>query len=117
MGMAADILAIGPFSKAIAGRLEYPEERYAKTCDGAPVILTLFGITHGTTASTTFAALLGIDDPWDFNQHKLVPSKADVGALRDFFLTLQDGNEFLPDLEAFVVLRERGFDFYFRPNG
>jgi hypothetical protein len=76
-----------------------------------------FGITHGSTASRAFASYLGITDPWDFNQHKLVPSNVDVDGLRAFLETLQGSEELMSDLEAFLALRDAGFDFYFRPNG
>jgi hypothetical protein len=117
MGMAADLIAIGPFSSEVASFLEYSSERYQHTREGTPVIRQLFGITHGSNASTAFAACLGITDPWNFNQHKVVSANVDLQGLRDFFATLQDGEEFLPDLEAFVALRKHGFDFFFRPNG
>jgi hypothetical protein len=117
MGMAADLIAIGPFSSEVAPFLEYPSERYRHTREGTPVIRQLFGITHGSNASTAFAACLGISDPWDFNQHKIVSANVDLSGLRDFFATLQDGEEFLPELEVFVALRAHGFDFFFRPNG
>ena len=97
--------------------LEYLPERYAKTRPGTPVVRQLFGITHGSSASTAFAACLGITDPWDFNQHKIVPANVDVQGLRDFLATLQHGEDFLPDLEAFLVLQAHGFDVFFRPNG
>lgn len=117
MGMAADLIAIGPFSSEVAPFLEYSSERYQHTREGTPVIRQLFGITHGSNASTAFAACLGITDPWDFNQHKIVSADVDPQGLRDFLATLQDGEEFFPDLEAFVALRAHGFDFFFRPNG
>lgn len=117
MGMAADLIAIGPFCREVESFLEYPAEFYAHTDEGTIVIHLLFGITHGSTASTAFAACLGITDPWDFNQHEVAPADVDLQKLRDFLLTLQDGEDFLPDLEAFAALRAHGFAFYFRPNG
>jgi hypothetical protein len=117
MGMAADVIGFGPFSHEVAAFLEYSPELYRRTRAGTPVVRQLFGITHGTSASAAFAACLGITDPWDFNQHKISSSAVNVPGLRALFDTLQDGDDFLEDLEAFVALQERGFEFFFRPNG
>jgi hypothetical protein len=117
MGMAADIIAIGPFSPAVVAYLEYPPDHYKHTRQGSPVIAQLFGITHGSTASREFARCLGITDPWDFNQHKIDPKAIDGDQLRSFVATLHDGDDFIRDLEALLVMRDEGFEFYFRPNG
>lgn len=63
--------------------------------------------TPVTAEIPEFAAHLGITDPWDFNQHKLTPTNVNVDGLRTFFATLHDGEEFLPDLEAFCIRRTR----------
>jgi hypothetical protein len=81
------------------------------------VLRELFGITHGSGATTAFAVCLGIADPWNFNEHKIAPANVSIQGLRHFLTTRQDGEDFLPDLEAFVALRAYRFDFYFRPNG
>jgi hypothetical protein len=117
MGMAADIIAIGPFSLAVVACLEYPPEHYKGTREGSPVIAQLFGITHGSSASREFARCLGITDPWDFNQHKINPLAIKREPLRAFFSSLHDGDDFLRDLERLLVMRDEGFEFYFRPNG
>lgn len=67
MGMCASVLAIGPFSTSVARYMEYDAPFYRNTREGATVVRELFGIHEGTTASTAFAALLGISNPWDFN--------------------------------------------------
>ena len=119
MGMLANILAIGPFSHDIADTLEYPAEFYASTRPGAPVIAYLFyGRMTGNTASSQFAAYLGITDPWDFNQHKVDPAWVDVDGLCSFLDGFyEDENSLRGDSQSFLRLWEKRFDFYFRPNG
>ena len=81
MGMFAEILAIGGFKPELAPRLEYPVGYYAGTEPGTIVIRTLFGIHEGSSASRRFAQFLGIDDPWDFNQHKIDAQRIDFDGL------------------------------------
>jgi hypothetical protein len=117
MAMSADILAIGPFSADIAETLEYGSDRYVSTQPGVTVITYLFEMP-GTSSSYEFARLLGITDPWDFNQHKIDPWRVDLDGLRRFLLGLHelDAEEYMSDLEHFQRLRERQFDFHFRLN-
>jgi hypothetical protein len=115
--MSADILAIGPFSADIIDTLEYPDEFYAQTRPGVPVITYLFDYMPGSSTSREFATHLGITDPWDFNQHKIDALRVDLDALRGFLVGLHEPDVYLSDLEFFVRLREKHFDFYFRPNG
>jgi hypothetical protein len=81
------------------------------------VITELFTSMPGSTASRAFAERLGITDPWDFNQPRVDANRVDVAALRQFLTTPHDPAEFLPDLEPFLRLRDKRFDFYFQPNG
>jgi len=74
MGMYAEIIAIGSYLPDLKKHLEYPDEFYEKTIQGAPVVKVLFGIAEGSSLSKEFASYLGVTDPWDFNQHKLIPS-------------------------------------------
>ena len=46
---------------------------------------------------------------WDFNTHHLNTTAADVDKLRGMF----DAKE----VDAFLALRDAGFQFYFMPNG
>jgi len=117
MGMSAEILAIGPFSVDIADALEYPAEHYARTRPGVTVFAYLFSVMPGSSTSRSFAEKLGIDDAWDFNQHKIDPAGVDLEGLRAFLCTLQDSADYLRDIPRFVRLREKKFDFFFRPNG
>jgi len=103
MGMSAEIFAIGPFSADIADALSYPAEHYNNTRAGVPVVTSLFTYMPGSSSSREFAGLLGITDPWDFNQHKLRASVVDIAPLKTFFGTLH-GSEItspiLRDLSA-----------------
>ena len=114
MGMCAEVIAIGPYSAAVAHLLDYPAERYAGTRDGSTVTRRLFGI-EGSRLSREFATALGLTDPWDFNQHRLDPSRLDLPALQDFGSRHGD---YLDEVDALMaLLRQPGFDFHFRPEG
>jgi hypothetical protein len=115
--MSAEILAIGPFSAGIANALEYPADFYARTRPGVTVFSYLFSVMPGSSTSHALAEHLGIGDAWDFNQHKIDPARVDLDALRAFLITQQDAADYLRDVERFVWLRDKNFDFYFRPNG
>jgi len=120
MGMSAEIIAIGPFSADIADALSYPAHYYANTRPGAVVITSLFSWMPGSSSSCDFARYLGISDPWDFNQHKIEPSGVDLAGLRSFLETLgnsEDSRDYGSEMLRFVRLRDRGFAFYFVPNG
>ena len=118
MGMNAEIIAIGPFSKSISKHLDYAPERYKKTIDGSIITVHLFGFTQGSSLSTIFGNCLGITDPWDFNQHKVNSEKIDFEAINKLLMNYcgQDVNLF-SDLESLKILNEKGFEFHFRPNG
>jgi hypothetical protein len=125
MGMCADIVAIGPFSQDIIEYLEYPPNSYLSTRPGTPVIIELFGILEGSSQSRAFAKTLGITDPWDFNQHKIDPSKINLPELCELLAHIdieelyrsEITDSYLSDIRALEKLKSRGFDFYFRPNG
>jgi hypothetical protein len=115
--MSAEILAMGPFSVDIADALEYPANLYAGTRPGVTVFAYLFSMMPGSSTSHALAEHLGIGDAWDFNQHKIDPARANLDALRAFLGTLDDSADFLRDVERFIRLRDKNFDFFFRPNG
>jgi hypothetical protein len=108
MGMSAEIIAIGPFSRSILEHMEYPEELYKDTREGVPVLRRLFTVFQGSTVSRRMAACFGIE-AWDFNRHHVDPMRAEVDTLREMF----DAR----DVNAFLALRDVGFEFYFMPNG
>ena len=114
MGMCAEIIAIGPFSQSVAGYLGYSAELFANTTEGAVVTARLFGILEGSGLSREFASLLGISDPWDFNQHQIEPSIINVLGLESFAKTY---SEYDDDVNSLKVLLTAGFAFHFRPEG
>ena len=114
MGMCAEVICIGPYSKRVSEYLEYDPKHYANTKEGAIISRVLFGILEGSTVSREFASLLGIDDAWDFNQHKIDKSGIDVEGLRKFGAIYTDYDE---DVEALLILMENGFELHFCPNG
>ena len=114
MGMSAEVIAIGPFSPEVAGFLGYPAKLFTNTKEGAIVTCRLFGISEGSTVSRQFAALLGISDPWDFNQHQVDSTMVNVPGLEAFGQRYSDYDS---DVEALKVLLRAGFAFHFRPEG
>ena len=117
MGMSADVIAIGPFSEDIADVLGYPAEDYARTRPGVRVVTCLFAEgMSGTTTSRMLAERLGIDDPWDFNQHEFDPAGVDLDGLRAFLGAMEYAEDYLPDIDRFRRLRDKGFAFFLRPN-
>lgn len=114
MGLCAEVLAIGPFSKSIVKYLEYPSEFYSNTKEGSRIIEHLFGIIEGSSLSREFAGYLGVTDVWNFNQHKLDPKKFNKESLLEFVSLY---NEYKKDLEALFAFEQLGFEFHFLPNG
>ncbi len=114
MGMYAEVIAIGPFSKEIIPHLEYPESYYKDTKDGAIVNVTLFGVSEGSTLGHELARCLGVSNGWDFNQHKIDNSKIDAKSLRHFVSIYTDYDD---DAEDLLALKDKGFQFHFAPNG
>jgi hypothetical protein len=102
--LTAEILAIGPFSAAIAPFLPYSSERYEGVPEGTPVIATIIDTYRDTEQTFELAACFGVD-PWDFNAHApLDPARVDLEALG----ALDDAAR-----EPFERLRDAGFVFYF----
>jgi hypothetical protein len=114
MGMCAEIIAIGPYTKSIAGFLDYSAERYDATREGSVISRRLFGINEGSTLSREFAAHLGISDPWDFNQHKITNADIDFIGLKAFGHMY---NQYADEIKIFEMLVKVGFEFHFRPEG
>ena len=113
MVMFAEVVAIGPFGRDLVSHYEYPSELYENTKDGAATIASLFGVAEGTNTGCAFAALLSVDDPWDFNQHKLDASRFDRDGLIEFAAQFED---YKKDVDALFAFMERGYEFYLVPN-
>ena len=107
MGYEAEVIAVGPFSQAVAEHLGYPAKCYASTREGVTVLSKVF-FADTTAHSCILADCFGVD-LWDFNQHELDPNNADLEKLKKVF-----------DEEMavhFLALRAAGFRFYYMPNG
>jgi hypothetical protein len=117
MGMAASILAIGPFSREVVHALPYSTSHYAQTREGVRVIAKDLFQVSGNDASQRLAACLGISDAWDFNQHQVDSARVDLDAIRVLLEHLGGATEYWRDFKHFPLLREAGFEFYFQPNG
>lgn len=114
MGMCAEIIAIGPYSNAVRHFLDYGPDVYTTVQEGATITCRLFGIMEGSRVSREFSALLGVADPWDFNQHRLQAPMVDAAGLRRFSERYPDYSE---DVEAMLALMDAGFELHFRPEG
>jgi len=114
MGMCAEIIAIGPFSKTVAEFLDYRPDLYATTAEGSMISRRLFGISEGSSLSCEFAELLGIKDTWDFNQHKIENEKINFAGLKKFG---EFYDHYADDVAALEVLAHSGFELHFRPEG
>ena len=114
MGMCAEIIAIGPFSKAIAEFLDYRPELYAATIEGAIVSRRLFGIAEGSMVSREFAVHFGINDAWDFNQHRINNAKIDFVGLKKFGEVY---DYYANEISVLNILVKSGFELHFRPEG
>lgn len=114
MGMYAQVLAVGPYSASIADWLDYGPDTYKRTKEGAVITCVLFGISEGSTLSRRLAALLGVSDAWDFNQHLVRSESINFVGLREF----TDENPWYDhDAAKIEVLWKAGFTFRFRPEG
>ncbi|RPI54301.1 MAG: hypothetical protein EHM49_03310 [Deltaproteobacteria bacterium] len=113
MGMDADVIGIGKFSSDTAHLLDYSPDFYSDTKEGADVITTVF-LAGTSDQSHQLARAMGVD-PWDFNTHKINASKVSVFELRKFVEYSPDHEE--KDIDGFIQLVEKGFTFFYRPNG
>ncbi|WNG46650.1 hypothetical protein F0U60_22950 [Archangium minus] len=132
--MSAEVLAIGPFRRALLPVLSHSAERYAATREGVSLVESVIPMLHhGNTVGRELAHCLGVE-PWDFNTHVFDPWRVDLEALRAFLGRYLPGcaaHRSLPARETceacrrasslpvdkLILLREAGFEFFFLPNG
>ncbi|AZI44752.1 hypothetical protein EHF33_17840 (plasmid) [Deinococcus psychrotolerans] len=81
MGLNAQIIAIGPFSHAIASCLECGPDLYENVEEGTTVVSNVF--LAGTSSSSYFLAECFGVGAWDVGKHELNPELADIRALLD----------------------------------
>jgi hypothetical protein len=112
MSIQANLIGFGPFSKDIAKYLDYPEEWYKETDEGAIVMVTLFQC-EVRSAVEALAEALGIESFHDFNKFFIRRGPEDLKELEKFDvehgISMKDGG----NMEAFKVLRDKGFKFFF----
>jgi|SRR5690348_5277548 len=107
MGLDAEIIGVGPFTREIAGLLDYPSEYYENARDGAIVTTRLFGCLTSAD-SHALAKCFGFE-AFDFNRHHLQDQTVNEDSLRALF-----GAE---EVDRFLLLKSKGFQFHYRPNG
>lgn len=107
MGLDAQVIAIGTFSRSIVSALEYPPEFYSNVNEGDIIVVNVF-IAPTSDISHRLAQAFSVG-AFDLGQHHLKPEVADLELLADLF-----GAE---DTEQFVALRQAQFHFYYLPNG
>ena len=111
MGLSAELIAIGPFARALVPALEHSAERYVHTTPGATVISTVL-TAPGTSTSHELARACGVE-AWDHKRHALDPEAIDLAAIERLAQTLGS-----PDAaKALATLIAAGFELYYRPNG
>jgi len=110
MGMDAELLAIGKFSKDIVWFLEYPDHFYSDVPEGSNIITRV--CTCATSMeSELLAEALGIS-PWKFEEHCNIDG-ANVVDLNKLDEAMEDSSQ----LANFIGLHDAGFQFYYMPNG
>jgi len=110
MGMSAEVLAIGRYSKDLHPFLTYTPKLPVDLPATGAVVDTLFGHfgIGGSTASRELAAALGVG-AWDFETHHFDPDRVDVVELERLVGAAE--------VRRFKAFMSQRFDFYFRPNG
>ncbi|MBZ0185764.1 MAG: hypothetical protein K8F91_05875 [Candidatus Obscuribacterales bacterium] len=114
-GLSAYIYAIGNFQKDLVDYLEYPANDYKNLPEGTPIIHLQFEIYRDTNKCNSIAQAFGIDDPLDFNQHKIKVEQIDYEklgqSLADHGYENDEIRDELNHLRCFV---QAGFEFMFR---
>lgn len=108
MGLDAQVIAIGSFSKGVISALEYEAERYVGVEPGQTVITNVFVVPRPSSISHELARAFGVE-AMELGKHHLNPQTADVRWLESVF-----GEQ---DTANFMLLREHKFNFYYLPNG
>jgi len=104
MGLDAQVIAIGPFSRSVLAALEYSANYYANVTEGQTVISNVF-VAGTSAASYELADAFGVG-AMELGRHVLDPCSANIEKLAEF-----------GSIDDFLLLRAHGFAFYFLPNG
>jgi hypothetical protein len=119
LSLFVEVLAVGRFDPALIDHYEYPAKLYAGARGDAPMVRILFGIMEGSRAGRKFAEHLGIDNVWDFNQHRIDPARIDYGSAEEFLKGLSSWSEsdYARDMASLRAFAAAGYDLYLLPNG
>ena len=106
MGLDAQLIAIGPFTRSLIPFLEYPADFYASVPEAATIVENFYTCLT-SDESHRLAAAFGVG-ALELHRHALDSGAADLVMLA----ALWD-----PDtVEAFRHIRNAGFQFYYLPN-
>jgi hypothetical protein len=106
MGLDAQVIAIGPFSKSVVAAMEYRPEYYSDVSDGQTVVSNVF-VAATSAESHALAAAFGVG-AMELGKHHLNVLAADLQKLEALF-----GES---AFRKFLLLRDYGFNFYYLPN-
>jgi len=114
VGLDANVICVGQFSKDIVDYLDYESNAYENVQDGAIVITTFFNC-NTSDQSHQLAKALGAD-AWDFNTHAILKNKVNWEALRELSETCAEWGE--ESIQQFrCLLKEKNFICVYQPNG
>jgi len=112
MGMDADVVCVGMFSKDVINCLDYPEDHYKDTRD-VTIITSTFFHCNTSEQSRSLAVALGARC-YDFNTHAVKKDKVNWAALEEL---AEENGEWEEDVvEKFKTLLNNSFICVYRPN-
>jgi hypothetical protein len=106
MGLDAQVIAIGPFSEELLPAMEYGPRFYADVAAGQTIVVNVF-VASASPSLRELALAFGVG-PMELGKHHLDPNAADLQQLK----TLFDEKK----VNKFLLLKARGFEFYYLPN-
>jgi hypothetical protein len=116
MGMSAEVLMVGPFSRALMPFLSGPPEAYRALRDGIVIVERLAPMSPGSSTGHALAAALGID-AWKDDSLDFQPGHVDRNALRAALSTWVPDRLVEAAMARFDACADAGFSFYFLANG
>jgi hypothetical protein len=116
MGMSAEVLMVGPFSRSLVPFLSGPSEAYRALRDGAVIVERLAPMSVGSSTGHALAAALRLD-AWNDDTLDFEPQHVDRPALRASLSTWLPGAVVEAAMARFDACAAAGFTFYFLANG
>ena len=114
MGMDADIICVGPFSRKVLDCLNYDKENYENVEEGTPVSATICGC-NTTDQSRELGRCVGVEDPYDFSTHHITEDKVNWTALSLMQFEV-DYAEKCSQWRRLEILIQNGFTCIYQPN-